>query len=152
MMEVMHRRRLRARSLPLPLMLAAALLGVLGLMAMHTLALSLAPHPSDPASHQRVAHVEHAHSHPGDNLVLAGAQWRTTGDPSGDEHPCSPPGCPHDSTSTCSLTPTKVTNALAVMGDPATTHHFTRQQLADTALPPARPAPPSLIALSISRT
>lgn len=145
--------------MPRPLSLVAALLAVLGLLTMHTL---LLPSAADAWTSADPGHTSHEHSHPdhldaphshraaeSDVQLGPGNGSGSTGQPCG-----SCPGCEHETTSVCALTPAKTGTGQLLLSvhDLAPAPH----QLAgwpDAGSPPqAMPAPPSLTALSISRT
>ena len=146
----------RVSALPRPLLVVAALLAALGLLSMHTL---VAP-PAAVAASSLDPRADHRHSH-GDGTAAAHHHESLTSlagtlgtDPAG--HPCtSCPGCEHDVSSVCALTPAKagLHHLLLSLSDllPAP-HQLTDWPATGLAPPPVHASPPSLISLSISRT
>lgn len=146
--------------MPRPHLLVAALLAVLALLSMHSIVALPAAASSAAASGLGHAHHEHthdgpgaphAHPEPGDHAHLSTDSGSDTGG-----HPCTTcPGCGHDTASACALTPAKIggNDPLLSTSDLAPAPY----QLASwptyaTNPRQATPTPPSLIALSISRT
>ncbi|WP_156252953.1 DUF6153 family protein [Pseudactinotalea terrae] len=154
----MHRGRTGHQSVPRPL-LVAALLAVLGLLTMHTLVLPSAADASTPpdaghVTHEHLAldHGDAPHSHPAvepDARLAPGDDRGSTG------HPCgSCPGCDHETTSVCALAPGKAGSSqplLSVTELAPAPHQLTAWPGVGSP-PQATSAPPSLTALSISRT
>jgi len=154
----MQHQRTGPQPVPRPL-LVAALLAVLGLLTMHTLALPSAAAPStspepDHVTHEHVSldHVEAPHSHPApepDVRPGPGDEPGSTG------HPCgSCPGCDHETTSVCALTPARAggSQLLLSVTELAPAPHQLTGWLNVASPPQPTSEPPSLTALSISRT
>lgn len=148
-----HQRRLR------PLSLVAALLAVLGLLTMHTL---VVPTAADAATSPELGHTAHEHSHP-DHLeshahptVPPDIQASPGSGPGSTGGPCATcPSCDHETAAVCALAPAKTgsSHLLPSANDLAPApHQLTSWSITGSSPPLAFPAPPSLTALSISRT
>lgn len=154
----MHHQRTDHQPVPRPL-LVAALLAVLGLLTMHTLLLpsaAAASTSSEPGhsthEHRHPDHIDAPHTHP---AADANARLSSGDEPGSTGAPCgSCPGCDHETTSVCALTPAKAGSShllLSVTDVAPAPHQLTGWPHAGDP-PQATPAPPSLTALSISRT
>lgn len=155
----MHHLRTGHDPVPRPLILVAALLAVVGLLTMHTVGLTGAAAAST-ASEPGYSTHEHSHPDPLDaphthptaalNVQLSpGIESGSTG------QPCpSCPGCDHETTSVCALTPAKAGSSpllLSVHDLAPAPHQLASWPTAGSPLQ-ATPTPPSLTVLSISRT
>lgn len=144
-----------------PRAVIAVLLTVLGLLLMHTVMMlpasaSTATDPkSGPAAHEHI-HYDHPaipESHAG---LVQGAQPSTGSGSSPSGGPCTTcPGCDHDTAGACALTPAKTGNnyLLQTVSDLAPApHQLMSWPTTAISLREPLPTPPSLVALSISRT
>lgn len=149
MIKEMHRHLNRTPSLPLRL--AAVMLAVLGLLAMHSL-LAIATAPGAAADTHAAGH-QHSHSSESAHEPHSGPELLPSALPAGDTEPCST-CCAHESEAACPLTPAKVgnTDALAEPADVYSSYGPAPADLTRMTGAQAPRTPPCLIALSISRT
>lgn len=149
MIKEMHRHLNRTPSLPLRL--AAVMLAVLGLLAMHSL-LAIAPASGAAAETHATGH-QHSHSSESAHEPHAGQELLSSALPVGESEPCNT-CCTHESETACPLTPAKVGNAdaLAQPADVYSSYGPAPADLTRTTGAQAPRTPPCLIALSISRT
>ena len=157
----MHRRAGHQSAAPQSLLVVAALLAVLSLLGMHTLlAASVA---AGAATSPEAGHAAHEHTHPDDAEtphshpgVKLEAQLSSRSGSGSTGQPCtSCPGCSHETASVCALTPAKAGTShllLSVSDLAPAPHQLASWPDAGSYPPPATSAPPSLVALSISRT
>lgn len=155
----MHQSAAR-QPVPRPLSVVAALLAVLGLLIMHTV--MTPPATATAATASEAGHAEHEHTHSDQPEIRhshPSVDLEAQPSPSGlssPEHPCTTcSGCDHESANVCALILVKAGGSylLLSVGDLAPSpHELASWPAAGDGTSPAVPAPPSLTALSISRT